>query len=427
MPHATGNAARLGAWIAAAADRPLPPEVANAARMCLADWFAVALGAAEEPAGRAVRTLIAGWGQGSAAVLFGAKAPPAAAALANGTLAHCLDFDDTYVPAITHVSAPLWAATLAVGEARSAPEVRLLRAFVTGFEVVGCLGDGLGQAVTARGWHGTGVFGRLGAAAAAGVLLGLDAGQAAHALALAATQAGGLTASFGSMAKPFHAGKAAMDGVIAAEAAALGLTGNPAVLEHGGGLDGALIQDGSVRLGTGEPTGRRILNNSFKPYAACHLIHPAIDAAFALRARGVTRATALHVRVTPLADQVTGGGDGRPATALAAKFDLRHCIAMAFAGHAMSAADFRDPWRVDPALGALAQRVTVQADPAIGYTEAVLTAETDSGPQRAHVAVAKGHPGNPMDWDDMRRKWDGLVAPAGAALFDRLRHLGAGA
>ncbi len=39
----------------------------------------------------------------------------------------------------------------------------MLAAFVTGFETAARIGDGLGEPVSARGWHGTGVFGRLGA------------------------------------------------------------------------------------------------------------------------------------------------------------------------------------------------------------------------------------------------------------------------
>jgi 2-methylcitrate dehydratase PrpD len=214
--------------------------------------------------------------------LFGGTAAAPFAALANGTLAHCLDFDDTYVKAITHTSAPVWAATLALGEEVGADEAAMLSAFVAGFETAARIGSGLGEAVTARGWHGTGVFGRLGAAAAAAVLLRLDAKQSLHALGAAATQTGGLTASFGTMAKPFHAGRAAMDGIVAAQLAASGFAAATGLFEPGGGLDTALVQDRSATFSPIDTTGWRILENSFKPYAACHLTHPAVDAARAL-------------------------------------------------------------------------------------------------------------------------------------------------
>ena len=272
------NATALGEFIAGSRDRRLPPEIANAAKLCLADWVSVALGAAVEPAGQIVRDVAKAWrSEGKSALLLGGRAAAPMAALVNGTLAHCLDFDDTYVDSITHTSAPVWAATLALGTEVGASEEELLRAFVTGFEVVTRVGHGLGKELTARGWHGTGVFGRVGAAAAGAAVLGLDAERAVNAIALGATQAGGFVASFGTMAKPFHAGKAAMDGVLAAQLAAAGMTGAAGLFEAGGGMDNALVQDGGAALAPVEFGEWRILRNSFKPYAACHLIHPAIE------------------------------------------------------------------------------------------------------------------------------------------------------
>jgi 2-methylcitrate dehydratase PrpD len=164
------NGAALAAYIAGADERKLPPEIADRARLCLADWLGVAIGAGDEEAGRIVREIASSWrSQGRSTVLFGTPSAAPVAALANGTLAHCLDFDDTYVRAVTHTSAPVWAATLALGEEIGTAEDMMLAAFVTGFEVASRIGDGLGEAVTSRGWHGTGVFGRLGAEGVEGV------------------------------------------------------------------------------------------------------------------------------------------------------------------------------------------------------------------------------------------------------------------
>lgn len=286
----------LADYIAGAPARAIPAEVLDAARMCLTDWMSVAIGAGEEPAGQIVRRTVGGWRSGgTASVLFGRKAA-AFAALANGTLAHCLDFDDTYTDAVTHTSAPVWAATLALGEEIGADEAAMLTAFVTGFEVAARVGGELGQAVTARGWHGTGVFGQLGAAAASATLLKLDAARALNAIALAATQTSGLTASFGTMAKPFHAGKAGMDGVVSAQLAAGGMVGGATLFEPGGGLDNALIQDGALRIAPPEFGDWRILRNSFKPYAACHLTHPSIDAARRAREDGIDTAALRRIK-----------------------------------------------------------------------------------------------------------------------------------
>src|SRR5204863_2744421 len=107
-----GNGVAIAAYIAETLRRVFPREVSVMARLCLADWLGVAIGAADEPAGHIVREVAASWrSEGHSTILFGGTAAAPFAALANGTLAHCLDFDDTYVKAITHTSAPVWAAT----------------------------------------------------------------------------------------------------------------------------------------------------------------------------------------------------------------------------------------------------------------------------------------------------------------------------
>ncbi|MFM9849893.1 MAG: MmgE/PrpD family protein [Hyphomicrobiaceae bacterium] len=412
MSKETPNAARLGAFVAASAARTTPDAVLDAGRLCLADWLAVTIGAGSEDAGRIVRDLVAKTGApGRATVLFGGTAAATSAALANGTLAHCLDFDDTHVGSNTHTSAPVWAATLAVAEAQDAAESAMLRAFITGFEVSAGLGLGMGQPLTARGWHATGTFGRIGAAAAAAALLTLDQTRAMHALALAATQAGGLTGSFGTMAKPFHAGKAASDGVLAAELASAGLVAAPGVLEPGGGLEQALVQDGGARIQPARFEAWQILANSVKPYAACHLVHPAVDAA---RGANLPVADIRRVRasVSPLAMQMTGHTDARPGTSLAAKFDLRYCLALALHGRPLSARDFPEPWHLEDAVAATAALVEPLPDPQVGYASARLDVEFNDGRTSTHeIATAKGHPGNPVSWDDMWAKFDGLVSP----------------
>lgn len=412
MTKGTPNAASLGTFIAGCATRDYPDAVLDAGRLCFADWLAVTLGAGGEDAGRIVRDLVARTGApGRSTVLFGKTASAASAALANGTLAHCLDFDDTHVASNTHTSAPVWAATLAVAEAQDASETAMLRAFIAGFEISANLGLGMGQPLTARGWHATGTFGRIGAAAAAAALLALDRDRAMHALALAATQAGGLTGSFGTMAKPFHAGKAASDGVLAAELASAGLVAAPGVLEPGGGLERALVQDGGAHIKPARFEAWQILANSVKPYAACHLVHPAVDAA---RGAGLPVANIRRVRacVSPLAMQMTGHTDARPSTSLAAKFDLRYCVALALHGSQLTSRDFLEPWRIDEAVLATAALVTPEPDPRIGYASARLDIERDDGRTTTQeIATAKGHPGNPMSWDDMWAKFHGLVSP----------------
>lgn len=424
MTRQSTNTRTVAEFIVSMRRRELPDAVLDTARLCLADWLGVALGAREEPPARIVHETAAAWQcAGRATALLGGSCAAPVAALCNGTLAHCLDFDDTYVAGVTHISAPVWAAVLAVGEEIGASEDAMLRAYIAGFEAAARAGYGLGELVTARGWHGTGVFGRIGATAGAASLLALDVDATVHALGAGATQAGGLTASFGTMAKPFHAGKAAMDGVLAAQLASRGFHAAETLLDSGDGLDRALVQDGTGRIRPADFSGWEILNNSFKPYAACHLTHPAIDAAKVARTRGVdpSAGQAIRLEVGPLAKQVTGEKRGAPATGLEAKFDLKYCVALALHGHSLSAADFREPFTRDAAVAATAARIETVACDDLGFASARLHAATAAGtPLRAEISVAKGHPGNPIDWHDMREKFGGLLDFAPRAASERL-------
>jgi 2-methylcitrate dehydratase PrpD len=193
------------------------------------------------------------------------------------------------------------------------------------------------------------------------------------------------------------------------------------------------VQDRSVAIAPVDLGGWRILDNSFKPYAACHLTHPAVDAARAL-APGMNRLPALksvRAEVGALANQITGGKSGSPATPLEGKFDLKYCVALGLFGHDLSAADFREPWRPEPAVCDAARKVRVEVSPEMGFAAARLTLDFANGrTETRHVPVAKGHPGNPMNWDDMHAKFAALTAPAlgarSAALFSLARNFGRG-
>jgi 2-methylcitrate dehydratase PrpD len=429
---ATPNTERIAQYIAGAPSRAIPDHVLDAARLCLADWLGVALGAIDEPAAKIVHATVVDWhSAGRSSLLSGGTAAAPFAALVNGTLAHCLDFDDTYVKGITHTSSPVWAAVCALGEDVETTEAQMLKAFVTGFEVSARAGGGLGEAVTARGWHGTGIFGRLGAAAAAAALLELDADAARHALGIAATQTSGLTASFGTMSKPFHAGKAAMDGILAVQLAKRGFRAAENLLDPGAGLDNAVVQDRSVAIAPADFSGWEILENSFKPYAACHLTHPAVDAARAARARepNVSAARSITAEVSPLANQVTGEKSGSPRFSLEGKFDLKYCVALALHGYPLSSVDFQDGQRPPREVLETARKVSVEARPDLSFTSARLRVRLSDGQEIAiAVPVATGHPGNPMTWGDMWQKFRGLAEPRLSAqaepLFQRIRTFG---
>jgi 2-methylcitrate dehydratase PrpD len=430
----TPNADIAARFIAAAPGRNDPFDVVDAARMALVDSLGVAIGACglKEDAGETVRRVAAAWqSAGNAQILGSRRSAPAVAALVNATYGHCLDYDDTHVGAVAHLGNPTWAAALAVGQHLGRSDREVLNAFITGFEVGAKLGYGYGGVANEHGFHSTGLFGCFAATTAAAVLMGLDEDGIRNALGAAATQAAGLVESFGTMSKPFHAGKAAMNGVLAAELAAEGFVAKQSLLEAERGFGDAFIQDGSARVKTLDFNGPlEITRNTLKPYASCLLTHPVIDAARSLSEAAKGRAIAgIEVEVNPACIQLAGKPD--PKTGLEGKFSTAYCTALSLHGYAVSAHDFTETRVSDATLRETLRRVTLQPAPDRVMTSAHMRLTfADGETLDAETALARGNPGNPMNWDDMQAKFFPLAEPALGKrceeLYDLLRHFGDG-
>jgi 2-methylcitrate dehydratase PrpD len=346
-------------------------------------------------------------------MVTGGVTAPALAALVNGTSAHVYDYDDTHIPTDAHFSGPTWSAVLALGQRMDATEQCLLAAFVTGFEVGAKLGGRrLGHAIQTRGFQPTVVLGRISSAAACAVLLSLDAYWSAHTLALAATQSGGLRGSFGTMAKPFQAGRAAMDGVSSAQMAADGFEAAPEIFEQGGGLAKAFVQDGFAEVA--EPdfdAGWEILRNSFKPYPCLHGIHPSVDAAKAVCPDiGPTPIAAVRIFVGPLVPTVARFIE--PTTPYEGKFSLTFCVALGLLGRDVHPRDFAPEAFTDPVIIDLMRKVEVVPVESRKMINAAIEVElADSRHLEADIPLALGHPGNPMSWQQLENKFLDLVVP----------------
>lgn len=394
--------------------RTLPNDVVDAARFAIADWFGVAIGAADQTSVQALKRAVDKWqSAGNAHILLGGSASAAPAALVNGMMAHCLDFDDTHVRSIAHLSGPIVAASFAVGGETGASPDAVFRAFIAGFEVGGRVGGGgFGVAINERHIHSTGVCGSIGAAIAAGLLYGLNVQQLQRAIGLAATQVAGLTGSFGTPAKPFHAGKAAINGVLAAQMAAEGFEGPLDLIEPDSGLDRALVQDQSIRIHDFDfEGGWEITRNTFKPYASCLLTHPVIDAGRRLAASiDPSQIKEIKVRVHPLAIQLAGKPD--PKTPFEGKFSLAFCAVLALSGCALTQLDFVPETIADEKYRDLIRKVVLESVPQMDKTAGEI--ELLDGNGQRHVErtlLALGNPGNPMSWDDLERKFLSLAKP----------------
>lgn len=411
----------------------LPRAVREAAGLCLMDWVGTAIRGAREPLATALHTVIATTGGDRQATVVGAGIRTSAllACLANGAQAHALDFDDTHLPSLVHASAPVAPVVLAVGEWRRRSGAEALAGFVAGFEVETRIGRAIGRRLAERGWHVTGVLGHFGAAAAAGKLLGLTAVELKHALGIAGTQAAGLEQAFGTMCKPLHPGKAAMDGLLAALLAKEGFTGPVEILEGAAGLPATFL--GAADLAPAlDDLGKRfeILENSAKPYAACHLTHATIDAGRAIRERWAPAADAVasvECGVSPLTVKVAA--NPAPRTGLEAKFSVAFCAALALVRGEAGEGEFTDEVVRDSALARLAARVKPHADATLGVGEArMIVRLADGRILEEHIKAARGTAENPLSSAELETKFrrlaEGVLPPDGVSgLVETLRGL----
>jgi 2-methylcitrate dehydratase PrpD len=290
-----------------------------------------------------------------------------------------------------------------------------------------------------RYWHPTGTAATFGAAAAAGALLGLDAAQLRDALGSAGTQAAGLWEfnADGTMSKYLHAGKAAFNGVLAAELAREGFTGAGRILEGERGFCRAMSTDPDLDRLTADLGHRwKISENCYKLHSCCGHTHTAIDTAIDLRDRHCWAAGDAARDLTGLRIALYGPGYGivrepNPRTPYQAKFSIAYCVAVALHEGRVGLAQF-DPARfgpdgvTDPALAALLAKSTVEVDPDLTarYPErwpARLTLTLADGTTEERGAdYPRGNPENPVAPAVLEEKARALIAPIyGEALAER--------
>ncbi len=367
QPTATEVTRGLAAWTAGYDPRTASPMSRLWAKHAIMDWFACTIAGAREPLADIVaEEFKTGAGGTATFVARGAKGSPHDAALVNGTLSHALDYDDVNRMMHGHPSVPVASAVIALGEALGKSGTDVLHAFIAGYEVECQFGDMAGDDHYENGFHATGTFGTFGAAAGAAKLLGLDAERTAMALGIAASQASGLKINFGTMTKPLHVGKAAMNGLIAARLAARDFTARDTALEAPQGFIATQVpgfKPAPVRPDARAPMA--VESNLFKYHAACYLTHSSIEAIRELKRRhnigaDDMKAMTLHVdaghkKVCDIA---------APKSGLEIKFSIRHLTGMALAGADTSAlGTYSEENALDPRYIALRERIKLDTTP----------------------------------------------------------------
>ena len=418
---------RLIDALARVGDR-LPQGVQEAARLHLLDAIGVGLAAAASEAGRAYVRYAAGLAAGPASLLCGGSAGLADAAMINGGLIHSLEFDDTHTGSIVHGSAVLASTALACAQAEAARGADLLGAYAAGWEMLVRIGLAAPGKFQARGFQVTSVGGALAAALIAARLLRLDKTQTVHAIGIALSQASGVFEflSNGSTVKSLHPGWAAQAGVTAARLAACGMTGPETAIEGRFGLFACFADDPAAAArfeASLQHLGEvwHLADAALKFSPCCHYLHPFIEAASALRRRGLRVETIEDVLCL-----VPAGAAGvicepwklkqAPPTPHAARWSLPVVTAAALVDDTVDLGTFELSF--SPEVLALAARTRWEVMPDAAFPDRfqaeLIVRQRDGSVERASVDDAFGNASRPASADAVRAKFRANAGRAGA-------------
>lgn len=357
----------------------VPAEVVQKAKLVFLDTLGIALASSTMDFGKMVSRAAEKLGGANHSLVIGASRRVAAAnaVIANGTLAHGLDYDDTLEEAIVHTGSCAWMTALAVGEEVGAGGAAVLEAAIAGTEVLCKVGLVAPGKFHARGFHPTAICSTFGAAAAAGKLYGLSLDQWVDALGLCGSQSSGIIEYLadGTWTKRMHPGWSAHGGVIATMLAREGFRGPAKVFEGTHGFFSAFGGKNDYRFEKIDELGREweIPRLTFKSYPCGSISHPYMDCALRIKQKSspapeeiaeVVCRTAegpVHRLWEPLADKQ------KPVSSYGAKFSLPYSIAVMLVRGRAGLDEFTDAAIRDPAVLDLARKVRYELDPTIDY------------------------------------------------------------
>lgn len=412
----------------------IPPSVQWLGKRSILDGIGLALAGQRAETGRIVREYLNTLGSTGPSTVIGSdlRIAPRFAAFANGIAIHADDYDDTQLATaadrvyglLTHPTAPVLPAVLALAERDGRSGADFLTAYQIGLEVECKVCEAMNPRHYQEGFHSTGTVGSIGAAAAAARLLGYDLDRTLCSLGIAASEAAGLRENFGTMTKPFHAGRAAESGVVAVELAGRGWTAASTILEAdrgffraaGGGHDPSLIEG---RLG--QPWTFDDPGVSIKPHPSGSLTHPGMGVILDLiRQHDVRPEQVRRVRVGTNRNMPNALIHHRPRTELNAKFSMEFCMAILLLERRSGLAEFTDEVVNRPDVQAMIEKVEFGVHPeaeAAGYDKMTTIIDLeliDGRTLSGRADFAKGSPSNPMSDAELEGKfyecaaWGGL-------------------
>ncbi|MCE2404997.1 MAG: MmgE/PrpD family protein [Dehalococcoidia bacterium] len=404
----------------------LPPPLVHRAKEAVVDGLGVMLAGHGSDCARVVRSYLGDMGlSGKSSVIGeGIRLPAQFAALANGVSGHALDFDDTQISSVpdrvygllTHPTVPVLSAALAQAEETGVGGRELLAAFCAGVEVACKVAETIAPRHYQGGFHSTGTIGVIGAAAAAARLMGLDVEATRHAIGIAASKSAGIRVAFGTMTKPYHAGAAGENGVVAAKLARLGYTTDPDALDGrwgffqvaGGGSDPQLI-----RGKLGSPYAFVDPGVSIKPYPCGSLAHPSMDAMLELVTENDVRPeTVEQIRFGTSSNVLNALRYREPHNELEAKFSIPFCMAILVLDRRGGIAEFSDETVQRPDVREMMARVVPYLHEGLearGFERILSLIEVqlrDGSVLSREASTSRGTPERPMTREELEAKFD---------------------
>lgn len=411
-------------------DVPSPADRHHAKRAII-NALAAGLGALQHP----LSERLAEWASSSSALTAGTRViwlpletSPERAALINGALLHVLDFDDTHISTVVHMTSPILGALLASCQTRQVTGERLLDSYLAGVDVAASVAAMLMPSHYRRGFHVTPIAGAIGAAAAVSVMMGLTPAQTSNGLAIAANLAGGLKENFGSMAKALGVGNAARNGLVSAEMAECGMTAAETAFEGSAGLVAAMSDYNPERAHGGlSVLGARsaVKDIALKRFPTGVAMHAPLDAVLELRRqRGDdSELSSMRFEVDPLVEEhwrrATGlQADGRElADPLEAKFSFKYCVAFAWTHGFFDLSSMSRAHYQDPRIHELMKRVEIIADRRVTMNGCRLQIRTTDGAEHKTIVMHhRGSPANRLSDTEISDKFRTIANSAGGSL-----------
>ncbi len=418
--------ASVADFIASTKYPDIPKDVVQLGKKSILDGLGLALAGSVAKSGDLVRRHLQSLGcTGGAASIIGSplRVPARFAAFANGIAIHADDYDDTQLAVakdrvyglLTHPTAPVLPAVLAVAECDRRSGRDLLQAYHVGVEVECKIAEAIHPRHYQHGFHSTATCGTFGAAAALANLCGLPAEMARTALGIAGSQSAGLRENFGTMMKPFHAGRASESGVVALELSRLGFTATPCILEAprgffraaGGGYD-----EGAIRQKLGSPWTFADPGVSIKPHPSGSLTHPGMTLLLSLIKQYDIRPDQVErVKVGTNQNMPNALIHHQPTTELQAKFSMEFCMAILLLTRRAGLPEFTDEVVNRPDVQAMIRKVDFGVHPeaeAAGYdkmTTIIDIALKDGRTISRRADFGKGSPANPMSYEEVADKF----------------------